>query len=89
LANHKSAAKRARQSKKKNAVNTRRKSAVRSTEKTLLKAIAAKDIKALPALLKSFTSDMMKAAAKGVLKSETVSRKIGRVSTRVHKALTK
>lgn len=89
MANHKSAAKRARQSLKRNAVNGRRKGSVRTAEKNLLKALTGKDLKALPELLKGFTSDMMKAASKGVLKRETVARKIGRLSTRVQQALGK
>ncbi len=87
MANHKSAAKRARQSIKRNSVNTRRKSTVRTHEKNLMKALAAKDIKALPELLKSLTSNFMKAAGKGALNKSTVSRKIGRLSARVQQAL--
>lgn len=83
MANHKSAAKRARQAVKKTAVNNRRKSTVKTHEKHLIKAIEAKDLKALPQLLKNFTSEVMKAAQKGVVKKETASRKIGRVSARV------
>jgi small subunit ribosomal protein S20 len=56
---------------------------VKTHEKHLVKAIEAKDLKALPELLKNFTAEVMKAAQKGVLKKETASRKIGRVSTRV------
>lgn len=88
MANHKSAAKRARQAVRKTAVNNRRKSTVKTHEKHLIKAIEAKDLKALPQLLKNFTSEVMKAAQKGVLKKETASRKVGRVSARVS-ALTK
>lgn len=88
MANHKSAAKRARQSVKRNAVNNRRKSTVRTHEKNLLKALATKDLKAIPELLKNASSQMMKAAQKGVVSKSTVSRKIGRLSARVHKALT-
>lgn len=87
MANHKSAAKRARQSVKRNAVNTRRKSTVRTHEKNLLKALLNKDLKALPELLKTVTSQFMKAAGKGALKKETVSRKIGRLSARVTQAM--
>lgn len=87
MANHKSAAKRARQSLRRNAVNTRRKSTVRTHEKNLVKALMNKDVKALPELLKTLTSQFMKAANKGALKKETVSRKIGRLSARVHQAL--
>jgi len=83
LANHKSAAKRARQSIKKTAVNSRRKSTVKTQEKQLAKALVAKDVKALPELLKAYSSQIMRAAQKGVFKKETASRKISRLSTRV------
>lgn len=87
MANHKSAAKRARQSIKRNGVNTRRKSSARTHEKSLLKALTSKDVKALPELLKNLSSQLMKAASKGVMKRETVSRRIGRLSARVQAAL--
>jgi small subunit ribosomal protein S20 len=82
LANHKSAAKRARQSIKKTAINNARMSTVKTAEKKLVKAITAKDVKALPELLKNFTSQVMKAAKTGVIKKETASRKISRLATR-------
>jgi small subunit ribosomal protein S20 len=87
LAQHKSAAKRARQSVKKNAINTARKSKVRTGEKTLLKAIKDKDVKAVKTLLSEYTSQMMKAAQKGVFPKGNATRKIGRLSAAVHKAL--
>jgi small subunit ribosomal protein S20 len=86
LAQHKSAAKRARQSVKKNAINTSRKSKVRTGEKTLLKAIKDKDAKAVKTLLSEYTSQMMKAAQKGAFKKANATRKIGRLSAAVHKA---
>lgn len=86
MAQHKSAAKRARQSVKKNAVNTARKSKVRTGEKTLLKAIKDKDTTAVKNLLSKYTSTMMKAAQKGVFTKQTASRKIARLSAQVHKA---
>lgn len=89
MANHKSAAKRARQSLRKNAVNTRRKNSTRTHEKSLLKAIADKKVKEIPALLSNYVSQMAKAAQKGVFKSETASRKIARISARVQQALSK
>lgn len=89
LANHKSAAKRARQAIRKNKVNTSRKNTVRTFEKSLAKALASKDAKTLPELLKAFTSQMMKAAQRGIFKKEAASRKIARLSTRVNKALSK
>ena len=87
MAQHKSAAKRARQSVKKNAVNTARKSKVRTGEKTLLKAIKDKDATAIKTLLSNYTSQMMKAAQKGVFAKSTASRKIARLSAQVQKAL--
>lgn len=89
MANHKSAAKRARQSLRKQAVNVRRKSSVKTYEKNLVKALDTKNLKEIPELLKAFVSQMAKAAQKGVLKKETASRKIGRLSARVSAALGK
>lgn len=87
MANHKSAAKRARQATKRNKVNTSRKNSVRTHEKNLVKALTSKDAKALPELLKTFTSQMMKAAQRGIFKKETASRRISRLSARVQSLL--
>lgn len=87
MANHKSAAKRARQSIKKNAVNSNRKSKVRTAEKSLTKAITSKNLTEVQSLLKKFMSDMSKAAQKGVFKKEAASRKIARLSKKVSAAL--
>lgn len=84
MANHKSAAKRARQSVRKNTVNSQRKSTVRTHEKTLLKALSEKKVKEVPEFLKAYISQMAKAAQKGVFKRETASRKIARLSSRVN-----
>lgn len=86
MAQHKSAAKRARQAVKKNAVNSNRKSKVRTGEKSLLTALKKKDAKLVQELLSSYTSQMMKAAQKGVFNKATASRKIARLSAQVHKA---
>jgi small subunit ribosomal protein S20 len=88
LAQHKSAAKRARQAVRKNKVNTARKSKVRTGEKSLTSALKKKDAKAIPELLSKYTSQIMKAAQKGALSKQTASRKIARLSAQVHKALT-
>ena len=85
MAQHKSAAKRARQSVKKNAINTARKSRVRTGEKSLLKALKEKDTKAIQTLLSAYTSQMMKAAQKGVFSKSSASRKISRLSAQIHK----
>ncbi|MGZ3725836.1 MAG: 30S ribosomal protein S20 [Pseudobdellovibrio sp.] len=87
MAQHKSAAKRARQAVRKNKVNSERKSKVRTGEKSLLTAIQKKDLKAIPQLLSYYTSQMMKAAQKGAFSKTTASRKIARLSAQVHKAL--
>jgi len=88
LATHKSAEKRARQTVKKNAVNSARRSKVRTAEKKLLKAISALDLKALPELLKAYTSEATRAVSKGVFKKQTVSRKVGRLASKAHKLAT-
>lgn len=87
MAQHKSAAKRARQAVRKNKVNTERKSKVRTGEKSLMAALKKKDVKAIPQLLSYYTSQMMKAAQKGVFTKSTASRKIARLSAQVSKAL--
>ncbi len=87
MAQHKSAAKRARQAVKKNEINTNRRSKVRTGEKSLMSAVTKKDAKAIPELLSYYTSQMMKAAQKGVFSKSTAARKIARLSTQVHKAI--
>ena len=89
LAQHKSAAKRARQSVKKNKVNTARRSSVRTGEKSLLQAIADKDVKAAASLLSAFTSQMLRAAQKGAFSKKAASRKISRLSSHVSKVISK
>ena len=88
MANHKSAAKRARQAVKRQARNTGVTSAIKTFEKRVLKAIEAKSTKEASAALSEFTSKVMAAVTKGVVKKETASRKVSRLSTRVS-ALTK
>jgi len=87
LANHKSAAKRARQSTKRTVVNSKRKSSVRTEEKKLIKAIETKSVKELPTLLSALTSKMTRAAQLGVFSKNTASRRIGRLSARVQALL--
>lgn len=88
MANHKSAEKRARQSLKRNARNTQVKNSVKTLEKRVMKALNEKS-KELPELLKAYVSRAMAAVSKGALRKETVSRKIGRISSRVHQASSK
>ena len=89
MANHKSAAKRARQTTRRTVVNGKRKGAVRTEEKKLVKALDAKSTTELPALLSALTSKLTRAAQKGVFAKKTASRKIGRLSARVNALLSK
>lgn len=86
MANHKSSEKRARQSVRKQKVNNSRKNSLKTFEKALLKAVADKDAKAALSLMKDFMSQVGKAAKTGVLKKETASRKVSRISKRVSSA---
>ncbi len=83
MANHKSAAKRARQSLKIRARNLSTKKAVRTVEKGLLSAISEKKSDDAQKLLRAFASKIDKAAKKGVFHARTASRKIGRLSVQV------
>lgn len=88
LANHKSAAKRARQTTRKTIINSRTKATVRTFEKKLRAAISEKDKEAAQKLLISYTSKAAKAAQKGVIQAKAASRKIGRLSKSVHQLVT-
>lgn len=85
MANHKSAAKRARQAVKRQARNTKIVSAVKTFEKKVLTAIEKKSTKDAATALSEFTSKIMAAVSSGSLKKETASRKVSRLSTRVSK----
>lgn len=84
LANHKSAAKRARQTIVKTARNSGAKKTIRTFEKKILAALTANDSEGAQSLLKSYTSKMAKAARKGILHANHASRKIARLSKKVH-----
>jgi small subunit ribosomal protein S20 len=83
LANHKSAAKRSRQSIKRKTVNNKRKSIVKTIEKKLLQAISLKDAPKAQELLKSFTSLVDRAAKSKVVSKNHASRKKSRLSSTV------
>lgn len=88
MANHKSAEKRARQSVRRRTRNNKVKSTVRTLERRFLDAVETKS-KEASTHLREYTSKIMSAVSKGVLKKETASRKIGRLSARIHAALSK
>lgn len=83
MANHKSAAKRARQSLRKQTYNADTKSSVKTFEKKLRKSIAGKDAKASQDLLREFMSKIDKASKRKVYHARAASRKIGRLSAQV------
>jgi small subunit ribosomal protein S20 len=88
LANHKSAAKRARQAVRRKTRNSKVEATVRTFEKRLRKALEVKDSKTAPELLRTFASQVDKAAQKGIVHFKAASRKISRLSAQVA-ALTK
>ena len=83
MANHVSAAKRARQSEKRTEVNKSRVSRIRTAVKKVETAIAGGDYEAATAALKDAQPEMMRGATKGVLEKNAVSRKISRLSGRI------
>jgi small subunit ribosomal protein S20 len=83
LANHKSAEKRARSSKRRNAINTKTLGGVRTLEKKLRKAVTAKNKEDSSKILSQFESTIAKAAQKGRIHFRTASRKIGRLAKAV------
>ncbi len=83
MANHKSAAKRARQSVVKAANNTKTRSSIRTFERKLEKVIGEKNKDEALKVLIAVTSRLDKAAQKGVIHAKTAARKISRLSKRV------
>jgi len=79
----KSGIKRHRQSLKKRDRNTVVKSALKTQLKKFETAVESKDVSAAQAVLKETEIKLRKAASKGVMKKETVSRKVSRISKRV------
>lgn len=83
MANHKSAAKRARQSVGRKSVNSKRKGIVKTIEKKLLQAISLKDSPKAQELLKIFTSYVDRAAKHNVVSKNHASRKKSRLSSTI------
>ena len=83
MANHKSAAKRARQSVGKSARNSHTKKTIRTIEKKLRTAISAKKTEEANSFLREFTKKIDKAAQKGILHTNNAARKVGRLAKQV------
>jgi len=88
LANHKSAIKRHRQSEERQLRNQAVRSRVRSTIKNVRVAIESKDKDAITLKLRDANQILYKAVSQGILKSNTASRKLSRLSKAAHLALT-
>lgn len=93
MATHKSAEKAARQATKRAARNSQARANFRTEVKKLRAALEGKGmkkeerVKALPLLLNNVQRVLCKAASKNLIKRETASRRIARLSMAVHKAL--
>lgn len=83
MANHKSAAKRARQTLRITARNRMTRSAVRSQEKKVVEAIAKKDTDSANKLLPALAKAMDQAAQKGIIHFKRASRRISRISKQI------
>ena len=83
MANTASAQKRIRQTAKRTARNASRKSRMRTFIKKVESAIAGGDKDAAATALRAAQPEMQRAAGKGVIHSNTVARKISRLSARV------
>lgn len=83
MANHKSSEKRARQTITKTARNAQTRKTVKTAERKVVDALTAK-AKDAQTTLSDFTSRVMKAVSKGGLTKATASRKIARLSKRLH-----
>ena len=80
MANHKSAAKRARQNQKRSAVNVRKISTIRTLEKKLRRAITEKAKEKALNLLGELTSKVDRAVKAGVIHKNNASRKKSRLA---------
>lgn len=85
MANHKSAAKRTRQTERRTAVNRNRISRVRTFVRKVEEAIKAGDVTVAAEALKVCQPELMKAASKGVVKKNAAARKVSRFAQRIKK----
>lgn len=87
MANHPSALKRERQSKKRKDRNRGALSSVRTAVKKVQKALSEKNAELIKSALKEATSSLDGAASKGIVPQKRASRKISRLAARVNKYL--
>ena len=85
MPNTKSAIRRVRRVNKQTSVNRIRKSKYKSITKEIILLITAKKKKEAIKLLPKFNSQLMKIAKAGVIKKQTASRKISRLTKKINK----
>lgn len=83
MANHKSAKTRIRRNNKRSIINGARRSRVRTFVKKVLAAVMENNKEAAASAFKVAESELMKAVSKGVLKKNTASRTVSRLSKKV------
>ena len=83
MATHVSAAKRARQTKRRTAVNRMRTSRVKTFIGNVETAIKSGDKKAAQAALRQVQPELLRAAGKGLMHKNTAARKLSRLSARI------
>lgn len=85
MANHKSSEKRNRQTLKRTENNRVRTSRIKSFLRKVEEAIASGDKKVANEALKAAQPELMRGVSKGVVRKETASRKMSRLSSRIKK----
>jgi small subunit ribosomal protein S20 len=83
MAHHKSAQKRIRQTARRTDVNTARVSRLRSFIKKVEVAIASGDKSKAQEALRQAEPEMMRGASRGIVKKNTMSRRVSRLSKRI------
>ncbi len=83
MANTASAKKRVRRNERRTTVNHARKSRIRTSVKKVESAIEGSDKPAAQAALKAAQPEIMRGVTKGVIRRNTASRKISRLSARI------
>ena len=83
MATHKSAEKRARQTKRRTAVNGARRSRVRGSIKKVEEAIAGGDKKAALAALRAAQPDLQRGGASHVIAKNAAARRVSRLNARI------
>ena len=87
MANHKSAEKRIRQTKKRTERNRYYKTRIKNMTRSLKEAIEAKDASKSQEVMKQITQAFHSYVSKGILKKNTAARKVSRLNASVKKLI--